>query len=425
MSTLIQRARHLRERNRHPEAIAALHQHLAGDPDDFRGHFELAVTRLSEGEDHRAALHDAERAIAIEPEAADAHAIRSAILNRLERHQDALASADEARRLEPESSFAWFCRGNALLGMRKLAEAEEAARRSLAHDPDDSAASNLLATVLRLQSRFHEAEVEIERHLARDPENAWTFATSGWTALHQGQRKKAEELFREALRLDATLEHARVGLRESYKARSFPYRLYLRWVFFLQKYSEKNQWGIFIGIYLAYRFGRAALAAIHPIAAVPLIVAYLLFCFGGWLANGLGNFLMLTDPLARLTLNAEEKREGWLVGGLFFFGLLTLTAGATVLPIAFAFLGGALMGAAIPGSMVFDNPSVKGRIVFGLITATVLVCGMLVFVSTLGKSVSDKLLDPQAGPPFMIGVLAITGTTWLGGISSLRNAALK
>lgn len=425
MSSLLQHAQILRERKRHQEAIAALHQHLAGDPDDFKGHFELALTRLSEGEDHRAALMDVERAIALSPESAISHALRSAILNRLDRHQEAILGADDALGLDPEMPFAWFCRGNALLEQRKLPEAEDAARKALSLDPDDSAASNLLATVLRLRGKLDEAEVEVERHLARDPENAWTFATSGWTALHQGNRKKAEDLFREALRLDASLEPARLGLRESFKARSFLYRIYLRWVFFLQRYSEKSQWGIFIGIYLAYRFGRAALAAIHPLAAVPLVLAYLLFCFGGWLASGIGHFLMLTDPLARLTLKPEEKRDGVLVGGLFFVGLLLLVAGVTVLPTACALLGALMMGAAVPGSLVFGNPSMKGRVVFGLITSAVLVCGGWVFYHTISKLPGEKLLDHTAGPPFSMALIAVMLTTWIGSVGALRHATPK
>jgi len=425
MSPLLQHAQRLREHRRHREAIAALHQHLAADPDDFKGHFELALTRLSEGEDHRSALTDIERAIALSPDAAIAHALRSAILNRLERHAEAIQSADEALALDPEMPFAWFCRGNALLGLRKLPEAEDAARKALALDPDDSSASNRLATVLRLSGRLDEAAVEIERDLARDPENAWTFATSGWTALHQGDRKKAEELFRESLRLDASLEHARLGLRESFKARSVLYRIYLRWVFFLQRYSEKSQWMVFIGIYIAYRFGRALLAMIHPLAAVPLIVAYLLFCFGGWLASGIGHFLMLSDPMARLTLNAEEKRDGLLVGGLFFSGLILLIAGVTALPIGLAFVGGLMMGAAIPGSLVFDNPSVKGRILFGIVTSGVLLCAAMVLYHSVIHPSGVSVFEGPAGLPFSLAMIAVMLTTWIGGIPSLRHATPK
>ncbi len=422
MSDYLDHARFLRDRHRHQEAIAAIHQHLAADPDDFDGHFELAITRHSEGSNHKAALESIGRAIGLDPEAPHAHAIRSSILDSLERHDEALAAADEALRLAPEFPFAWFCRGHALLGKRRLAEAEQAARQALALDPGDSGSSNLLATVLRLQKRFDEARVEIDRHLARDPENAWTFATSGWTALHQGDVKRAEQLFRESLRLNPEMEHARVGLREAYKGRSFLYRLFLRWAFFMQGFSGKNRWLVVIGLYLAYRFGSALLAAIHPLAAVPLITAYLLFCFGSWLASGLGHFLLLKDPLARLTLNAEEKRDGLLVGGLFFGGAIVLIAGLTVLPMGIAFLGGAMMAAAVPGSMVFDNPSNKGRLLFTGITLTVLACGAGIALRASGKSPGDPVLDATSGRFLLIGALAVMATTWIGGVKALRHA---
>jgi tetratricopeptide (TPR) repeat protein len=420
MSELLMRARLLRDHRRFDDAIAALHQHLAADPDSFIAHYELAVTRLLEGSDRRKALSDIDRAIALSPEHPGAHTMRSMILHALDRDKEALAAADEAIRMDPEMAFAWFCRGNALLAMRELAVAEEAARKALELDADLMDASNLLATVLRLQKRFGEAEVEIERHLERDPENAWTFSTAGWTALNRGQRDKAEPLFREALRLDPELEHARVGLREAYKARSAFYRLFLKWVFFLQRHSEKNQWLILLGIFIAFRFGKALLTAIHPLAAVPLVVAYLLFAFGGWIANGLGHFLLLKDPLARLSLNRQEKLDGLLVGGLFFGGLPLLVLGVTVLPAGLAFLGGAMMAAAVPGSLVCGNPSVKGRVLFGLITASVVTCGAIICIHGFRKEAGEPLLNDSTGPLFMLAILAVAITTWIGAIPALR-----
>ena len=417
---LLQRARLLRDHHRYDEAIAAIHQYLAADPDSFSAHYELAVVRLLEGSNKTKALEDIDRAISLLPDHPGAHAMRSTILHALDRDKEALAAADEARRLDPEMAFAWFCRGNALLSMRELKGAEEAARKALELDSDLMDASNLLATVLRLQKRFGEAEVEIDRHLERDPENAWTFATAGWTALNRGQRDKAEQLFREALRLDPLLEHARLGLREAYKARSSFYRLYLKWVFFLQRHSEKNQWLILIGIFIAFRFGRALLAAIHPLAAVPLVVAYMLFAFGGWLASGLGHFLLLKDPLARLSLNRKEKLDGLVVGGLFFTGLLLLVLGVTVLPAGLAFLGGAMVAASVPGSLVCDNPSVKGRIVFGVTALTILGCGAVICVHGFSKAAGEPLLNETTGPMFTLGMMALAVTTWIGGIPSLR-----
>ncbi|MCW1886439.1 tetratricopeptide repeat protein [Luteolibacter flavescens] len=425
MSDLLLRARLLRDSRRYPEAIAALHQHLALDPDSFLAHYELAVTRLIEGESYRKALEDVDRAVALSPENPSAHAIRSAILLSLDRDSDALAAADKAIGMDPEFAFAWVCRGKALLAKRQLPESEAAARRALELDADFSDASNLLSTVLRLQKRFGEAEVEIDRHLERDPENAWTFATAGWTALNRSQREKAENLFREALRLDPGMEHARLGLREAYKARSPFYRLFLKWVFFLNRHSEKNRWLIIIGIIVAFRFGRELLSMIHPLAAVPLVVAYLLLTFGSWLASGLGHFLLLKDSLARLSLNRQEKLDGLAVGGLFFGGLLLLVLGLTVLPAGIAFVGGAMIGASIPGSLIFDNPSVKGRIVFGLTTLTILGCGALICLHDFRRAVHEPLMNDATGKMLTVALVALAATTWIGGIPALRRGKVR
>ncbi|HEY1120384.1 MAG TPA: tetratricopeptide repeat protein, partial [Haloferula sp.] len=133
---LLQRARLLRDHNRYEEAIAAIHQYLAADPDSFSAHYELAVARLLEGSNKTKALEDIDRAVSLLPDHPGAHAMRSTILNALDRDKDALAAADEAIRLDPEMAFAWFCRGNALLSLRELKGAEEAARKALELDSD-------------------------------------------------------------------------------------------------------------------------------------------------------------------------------------------------------------------------------------------------------------------------------------------------
>ena len=57
---LLQRARLLRDHHRYDEAIAAIHQYLAADPDSFSAHYELAVARMLEGSNKTKALEDTE-----------------------------------------------------------------------------------------------------------------------------------------------------------------------------------------------------------------------------------------------------------------------------------------------------------------------------------------------------------------------------
>jgi len=421
MSNILERARLLREHRRYDEAIAAVHQYLAAEPDDPKGYLELALAFYEEGKALPKGLEAIDQAISLNPVDAPLHAVRSGVLHELDRHQDSLSAADKARTLDPEFAFAWFCRGNALLSLRKLDEAEEAARKALELDPDLHSASNLLSTVLRMQRRFDEAEVNIAKHLERDAEDPWTFATAGWTALNQRDQDKAQQLFREALRLDPELEHARLGLREAYKARSPIYRLFLKWCFCLQRHSEKNQWRIIIGIYLGYRFGVVLLENVHPLAAIPLIAGYLLFAFGGWLASGLGNFLLLKDPVARLSLNRREKLDGLTIGGLFFGGLIVLIAGALFFPLHVTLLGMALMGAAIPASLIFGEVSPTGCRLFTAITLGVITCSILAQFQVATPD-SDKVFNDSGSSLMSIVLLGIIGTTWLGMIPSLRKS---
>ena len=65
--------------------------------------------------------------------------------------------------------------------------------------------------------------------------------------------------------------------------------------------------------------------------------------------------------------------------------------GCEFLGSRYAILGGAMMAAAIPAGMVFDNESPRGRLVFGALALTVLVCGVGAFVLKLGGSSDGDL----------------------------------
>lgn len=54
-----------------------------------------------------------------------------------------------------------------------------------------------------------EAASSLETALFRDPENAWTHANRGWQQLQHGDREQGMDHFREALRLDPTMDWAR------------------------------------------------------------------------------------------------------------------------------------------------------------------------------------------------------------------------
>ena len=79
-----------------------------------------------------------------------------------------------------------------------------------------------------------------------------------------------------------------------------------------------------------------------------------------------------------------------------------------------------MMAAAVPGSLVCDNPSVKGRIVFGLIAVTILACGAMICLHGFRKAAGEPVLNDTTGPLLTLGVVAVAVTTWIGGIPTLR-----
>ena len=414
------RAVQLRDLNRPEEAVALFLEHLAQFPEDAEAHAQLAVTRMGMAGERRKALESIDKAIALEADSAVYHAYRALILTQLDRNREALRTAEEAIRLDPELVIGWLGKSFAASSMSQWQVAEEAVRQALELDPDDPEAQNQLSMVLRSQGRIEEADEGTSKRLARDAEDPMAHANAGWAALHRRDVNKAEEHFRESLRLDPEFEYARLGLRESFKARSAFYRLFLRWVFFMQKFSEGQRVLILISIFLAFRFGRAILEGMHPIAGAVLVTLYLMLVFSSFLASGISHFLLLKDRTARLALTRREKLDGMFVGGGFVTGFLLVILGLSIaaLPVGTVFFGGALMVAAVPGAMFWLNDSPKGRLLFGGVCAFVYLTGILCLVQDL--TIGDPLRTPASGM-VALSVLAAALCTWLSMVPSLHN----
>lgn len=421
MTADLTRACQLRAHGRHEEAVAILLSHLSHHPEDPVAFIELAINRMELDGQLGLALENARTATGLAPAQAFPLSLQARILCRLERPKEALPLAENALALDPESEDALNSKCLALIGLSRWKEAEVCARDTLALDPDDETASNLLAHALRMQNKLDESEEESKRRLARDPENAFSFANSGWAALQRGDIKGAEAHFRESLRIDPTNEYARDGLKQSFRARSGFFRLFLKWTFFMQRFNEQNRIAIVIGMVVGFKVLRALAATLHPLLVIPLALAYYLFVFGSWLSSGLANFMLLRDPVARMSLDTSEKLEGAAIGVCFLGGLVALVAGFALEMHPLAVIGGVLMITALPVSMVFTNPSRVGSIVFGFISASLLVMGTMMALDVAANP-QRPMFEGQAGALVFPVVLLAAGSTWLGMIPALRNS---
>jgi hypothetical protein len=171
--------------------------------------------------------------------------------------------------------------------------------------------------------RKSEAAATVDFALHRAPDNAFSHANQGWNRLHQNDPKKAQEHFREALRLEPDLAYAREGMLEALKARNPVYRVMLAYFLWLGRQSSRFQWAFIIGVF----FGRRAIDALaQALPALnwlwwPLLGVFYAFVYLSWTAGPMFNLLLLFDRFGRHVLSRDERR-GALAFGVVLGGAL-------------------------------------------------------------------------------------------------------
>lgn len=317
MNTHNQRAILLFEQSRYELAEQELRRSLGEDADDFFAHALLALC-LAERERFDEATHEARHAIHLAPDNAFAYYVLARVM--IYRNQDAqaLAAVEEAIRLDPHDERYYGCLAQIHYRQRRWQPMLEAAREGLAIDPDDDTCANLQAMALTKLGRPADADATIQRALERNPDDAYTHANRGWTLLEQGDHAAALDHFREALRLDPTIDWARQGIVEALKARYFIYRLMLKFFFWMSRLPSGAQWGIIIGGLVGQRV-LSNLANNNPSLQPfvwPILGVYIAFVLMTWLASPLFNLLLRLNRYGRLALSREQVITSNWVGSL-------------------------------------------------------------------------------------------------------------
>jgi len=293
--------------------VPAARQAITADPENATAHALLALglSHLEEG----GAVEAGRRAVALEPELSFAqYAFGWALLESGE-VDAAERAAREALRLSPDGDE------HALLAQvhlkrRKWKEAVETAERGLQTSPEHPGCANVRAVALANLGRSEEAMAGVQDMLAIDPDDAYAHANRGWLLLRQARPDEAMLSFQAALRLDPTLEWARLGMIEAMKARNLAYRLVLRYSFWAGSLSGRAQWFLIIGAYMASRVVRNTLRenpALWPVLG-PLLGLYIVFVFGSWIADPLSNLILRLHPIGRMALNRVETIASNIVG---------------------------------------------------------------------------------------------------------------
>src|SRR4026207_1503549 len=305
-----------------PRVVSAARQALTNEPDDALAHalLALALAHLEQGKD---AVDAGRRAVALAPELSFAHyALGWALLERAELNA-AERSAQEALRLEPDSH------GYAPPAAHvRRAQAIKRAEQGLQIEPEHPGCANLRALSLGALGRTDVAAALVNDVLALDPDDAFGLTNRGWLMLRQSRPQEALESFREALRLDPTLDWARPGIVEAVKARRALHRFVLRYELWVASLASRAQWFLILGLFFGGRVVRALLRSnpgLWPVLG-PLMALYIFVVFGSWIANPLSNLLLRLNPFGRLALNRAETVASNVVGGCLVAAVIGVAA---------------------------------------------------------------------------------------------------
>jgi len=415
------RGRLLQSQHRMQDAIACYQQALALDAHHTPSFIMLALCWMHDDDTAPKSVDAAQRAVALEPENPFARSVLALALNANAKDgqtgavKAALQQAEEAVNLDPDSDFGHAVLARLHLRLRDYPKAEASARAALSLDTENTMAAEVLSAALLLQKKDGDNQDLIKYQLQRNAEDDSAHTSAGWMAVMQGDHKKANQHFLEALRLNPMNENARLGLIESYRARSWPYRLQLRFAHFMNQFTEGRQTAIMLGGFVCYKVLSTYLKTVSPILASVVIGAWLLFALWAHLARGFSSAFIVMDRFARQALRPREYWEGVVVGGLIFASVSSLILGfAWHLGAEGGFAALVCILAAVVNAAAFTNDHWIGRYVYGSAAALAgtgaLYCMLDVFTG---------LNLPFAGEFGALAILLGVVTTWLRGFGVL------
>ena len=317
----------LMKTGRYDEAIQLLGQDLSQNPDNAVALGLLAVCYLDKGK-RQEALLPANQAVGLTPDDPWLLSIHSRVLMVNNKISEARQSAEAALHLNPTYTAAYELLAQLAYHEKKWEEALQYAEGGLAHDPEDADLVNLRAMALMKLNRMNEAAETVDYALRQDPEDTFSHSNKGWLLIEQGRYDEAVNTFREALRFAPGNEYARDGLKEAIKGKNWLYRGVLRYALFMGKLSERNQWLLIIGAYVAIRIISNVAdsnKALQPFL-IPLVGLYLVFAFATWIGVPLSNLVLRLHPIGKHALTTVEKRDSSLIGLDLAAGVLTLLA---------------------------------------------------------------------------------------------------
>ncbi|WP_026704953.1 tetratricopeptide repeat protein [Flavobacterium soli] len=355
---LLERASVLFEQKRFTESQKILNDILVSDPNNVMALIMIAEIKIQQ-ENWDEALKLIENGIAIEPYY-DVLFYLKARMHLLQDQTDkALSNINIAIEMDPYEANNFAFKGHVLLIKKLFSEALEAANQALEIDGSHIFALNVRSTALLKLNLKDDSFSTIQGALNEDPNNAYTHANYGWGLLEKGKTDDALKHFSESLKNDPTSEYAQAGMTEALKSKYFIYRWFLKYSFWMNNLTSKNQWAFIIGFFVVSRILRTTAAkneALQPFLD-PIIYLLAAFALSTWLMTPLSNLLFRLNKFGKHLLTPEEKKSSVFVGLSLLFlisgGILYLITQNSI-AIAMSIFGFTMM---LPLGRFYEKPA--------------------------------------------------------------------
>ncbi|MCX6181208.1 MAG: tetratricopeptide repeat protein [Bacteroidetes bacterium] len=356
MSQFLSRAEILLEQGRFADAEKEIKKHLSEFPEHAHAIGLLARIYL-QSEKYDEAMSTIDDAIRLDASEGYYYYIKAVIFLHKKDEAKAEMHIGFAVNAEPANAEYFATWADIKMVQKKYSEALTKADEGLSRDPSNVHCLNTRASALVKLNNKKDAYSTIEGALNEDPDNPHTHANYGWGLLEKGDHQKALIHFREALRLDPTMEYARAGMVEAMKAKYIIYRWFLNYQFWMSKQSKNMQWGIIIGIYVLTRILRAVEESNPEWSPYifPIIIFIAMFAFLTWVIHPLSNLFLRLNKYGRYALDATETRISNFVGiaaAVFALGLVAYLLTFTEAFLALTIYGFTMM---VPLSRIYSG----------------------------------------------------------------------
>ena len=270
------------------KAIEQFRAALSLDPENAEAHAWMGLA-LSEERRFDAALHEADLALASEPNNSLYVFIKGLIYAASDSWKEAEKQFSQAIEMMPHVANYHAHLAQALYHQEKKKPAAEAAELALSLDPEDETALLYLGFCQLDANKMGDAQQQLQRALELDPDSTSAHNAIGLYYLQNKQNDKALYHIREALRLNPDNAAAQHNLVLAMGAKNWFYGLFWKWSLFLSRFSSSGQIAVIIGAWAfmqALKFVGRANPELQPAVAV-IGICYFLFCIYTWTAPAL------------------------------------------------------------------------------------------------------------------------------------------